>query len=177
MMRFPIPVLLLVAVAIPARPQTPPATPPPQTIIFAPQPTSRIPGLNEYRVYISSANGQPGQVRGMEVIVEAQRQKIQVYSYVNLQAYLDSINGRSAPHYIGVGLEVVGWVATAAMSADWLKIKESWKAAIPTVTGGLTLARTILERDYKPTTMPGDLMQPLIAVPAGGSVDFAVFAQ
>jgi hypothetical protein len=148
-----------------------------QTIVFSPQPTSRIPGLSEYRVYVSALEGQPMQVKAMQIIVEGLHQNVRIYSYASLQNYVATANKRSIPHYIEIGLEVVGWTVTAAQASDFLKIKESWKAVFPLVTGAMTLTRTIMDREHRPVETPNDLMQPLIAVPAGGAVDFAVFAQ
>jgi len=149
-----------------------------QTIVFAPQPTSRIPGLNEYRVYVSAPAGQPLQVQGMKVMLEAMKQQIRVYSYVNLQTYVQQWNKRSPMRWVGIGMEAAGWALTSGNAMDVAKIKERWiTASITGLAAALTLSRTFYDREYKPVEVPGDLMQPLIAVPAGGSVDFAVFAQ
>jgi len=147
-----------------------------QTITFAPQPFSRIPGLQEYRVYVAAPDNLPLQVQGMKVILEAMKQGIRVYSYPNLAAYVADANRRSVPHYIGIACEIGGWTMTAAQSTDVVKIREKYKAAIPLVTAAMTLTRTLMDRNHPPIAIPADLMQPLIAVPAGTAVDFSVFA-
>jgi hypothetical protein len=148
-----------------------------QTIVFSPQPTSRLPGLAEYRVYVSAPDGQPMQVKGMQIILEALHQNIRVYNYVNLQAYVDDLNKRSAWRWVGIGMEATAWALTSGNAADLTKIREKWiTASIAGVGAALTLGRTLYDREYKPVTLPVDLMLPLIAVPPGGSVDFAVFA-
>lgn len=148
-----------------------------QTITFAPQPFSRVSGLNEYRVYVAAPEGQPMQVQGMKVMLEAAKQNIRVYSYVNLQAYVADHNRRSWLRWVGIGMEIAGWGVTSAQASDVIQIRERWKAAIPAVTGAMTVARTYYDREYQPVTIPADLMQPLFAVPAGQAVEFAVFAQ
>lgn len=147
-----------------------------QTITFAPQPFSRIPGLQEYRVYVAAPENQPMQVQGMKVMLEAIHQNIRMYSYVNLRAYVDDYNRRSIPHYIGIVFEIGGWTMTAAQSTDVVKIREKYKAAIPLVTAAMTLTRTLMDRNHPPITIPADLMQPLMAVPAGQAIEFALFA-
>jgi len=149
-----------------------------QTITFAPQPFSRIPGLNEYRVYISSPVNLPIQVQGMQVMLEGMKQNIRIYSYVNLRAYVDELNRRSIWRWVGVAGEAGGWTLVSGIALEAAKIKErSIKTAVTGASALLTIGRTMYDREYKPVPLPGDLMQPLIAVPQGGSVDFAVFAQ
>ena len=146
---------------------------PAQTITFSPQGVSRIPGLNEVRVYVGAE--QPMQVKAMTVVLEGLHQNLRILNYVNLQTYVEQANRRAWQRYIGIGLEVAGWAYTAAQASGYIRIKEAWRPAIPIFTGGLTLTRTILDREYKPVALPSDLMPPLIAVPAGTAVDFAVF--
>ena len=146
-----------------------------QTITFSQQPFSRIPGTTEYRVYVAAP--QPMQVQAMQVIVEAMHQNIRLYSYVTLRAYVDDYNKRSIWRWVGIGAEVTGWVFTSAEAVKAAKIKEKWiTSAIAGSAGLLTIGRTVYDREYKPVTMPADLMPPLIAVPPGGAVDFAVWA-
>ena len=146
-----------------------------QTIVFSEQPFSRIPGTREVRVYVSS--GQAAQVQGMRVVVEGMKQGFRIYSYPALAAYVQDWNRRSWLRWAGIGMEITGWVVTSAQASDAIKIRERWKAAIPAVTGAMTVARTYYDREYQPVTVPTDLMQPLIAVPAGQAVEFSVFAQ
>jgi hypothetical protein len=148
-----------------------------QTITFAPQPFSRIPGLNEYRVYVAAPEGQPMQVQGMKVILEAAHQNIRLYSYPNLTAYVADYNRRSWLRYVGIGMEIAGWIGTSAAAGKVTFIKERWiTAGMPLLSAGLTLGRSYYDREYQPATIPPDLMQPLFAVPAGQAVDFAVWA-
>lgn len=148
-----------------------------QTISFAPQPFSRVPGLSEYRVYVAAPEGQPMQVYGMRVMLEGAKQNIRIYSYRNLQAYIAYYNQRSLLRWLGIGMEAAGWTLTSLQAGDVVKIKERWKAAVPAASGVLTLARTYYDREYKQVLVPSDLMQPLMAVPAGQVIDFAVWAQ
>jgi hypothetical protein len=149
-----------------------------QTITFAPQSFSRIPGLQEVRVYVSSPAGQPMQVQGMQVVLEALHQNIRVYSYPSLTAYVQDYNRRSWLRYVGIGLEFVGWLGTSAAAGKVTFIKERWiTASLPLLSAGLTLGRSYYDREYKPVEIPADLMQPLIAVPAGQAVEFSVWAQ
>lgn len=146
-----------------------------QTITFSEQPFSRIPGLREVRVYVSDSK--PTQVPGMRIVVEAMKQGYRVYSYPSLTAYVQDWNRRSWLRWVGIGLEISGWVITSAQASDVIKIRERWKAAIPAVTGAMTVARTYYDREYQPVEIPADMMQPLIAVPVGQAVEFSVFAQ
>jgi hypothetical protein len=149
-----------------------------QTITFAPQPFSRIPGLQEVRVYVAAPEGQPMQVQGMWVILAAMKQGFRVYSYPSLTAYVQDYNRRSWARYVGIGLEIAGWLGTSAVAGRITIIKERWiTTGMPLFSAGLTLGRTYYDREYEPITIPTDLMQPLIAVPAGQAVEFSVFAQ
>jgi len=148
-----------------------------QTIVFAPQSFSRIPGLDEYRVYINAPANLSIQVQGMQVMLEGIKQNIRIYSYVNLRAYIDDQNRRSIWRWVGVVGESGGWALVSATSMEAAKINEKWiKASITGAASLLTIGRTLYDREYKPVPLPDDLMQPLIAVPQGSSVDFAVFA-
>jgi hypothetical protein len=148
-----------------------------QTISFAPQPFSRIPGLNEYRVYVAAPEGQPMQVQGMKVFIEGLHRNIRLYSYPVLAAYVANYNRRSWARYVGIGMEIAGWVGTSAAAGKVTFIKERWiTAGMPLLSAALTLGRSYYDREYQPTTIPADLMQPLFAVPAGQAVDFAVWS-
>lgn len=148
-----------------------------QTITFAPQPFSRIPGLQEHRVYVAAPEGRSLQVPGMTVVVAALNQNIRVYSYPALAAYVADYNRRSPLRYVGIVLEVAGWAATSAAAGRTIIVNERWIAAgLPLLSAGLTLGRTYYDREYRPVVVPADLMPPLIAVPQGQSVDFAVWA-
>jgi hypothetical protein len=148
-----------------------------QTITFIPQAPSRIPGLQEYRVSIEAPPGTPLQVRGMQVALEGLHQNIRVMLYTALQEYAKQSNQRSILHYAAIGGEIAGVLTTAAQSADWLRAKEKYlKIGVPLVTGAVAFARSMIERNFEPVSIPADNMQPLIAVPAGGIVDFAVWA-
>lgn len=147
-----------------------------QTITFAEQPFSRIPGLREVRVYVAS--DQAAQVQGMRVILEAMKQGFRVYSYPSLTAYVADYNKRSPLHYVGIGLEVAGWLGTSIAAGKVAFIKERWiTAGMPLFSAGLTLGRSYYGREYKAVEIPADLMQPLFAVPAGQAVEFSVWAQ
>jgi hypothetical protein len=149
-----------------------------QSITFAPQPFSRIPGLNEYRVYVAAPEGQPMQAQGMKVIMEALHQNIRLYSYPNLTAYVADYNRRSWARYVGIGLEIAGWVGTSAAAGKIAVIKERWiTSGMPLFSAALTLGRSYYDREYQPVAVPSDLMQPIFAVPAGQAVEFSVFAQ
>lgn len=147
-----------------------------QTITFSPQGLSRVPGLVEYRVYVQAPDNQPLQVQAIKVVLEAMHQNIRIYDYVNLQAYIAKANKRSRWRWAGIGMEVLAWGLTTAQTTDAVKISEKYKVAFPLAGAGLTLMRSYFDREYAPTTVPADLMQPLFAVPAGQSVSFAVFA-
>jgi hypothetical protein len=148
-----------------------------QTITFAEQPFSRIPGLREIRVYVST-DGPALQVPGMRVVVEAMKAGFRVYSYPNLVAYVQDHNRRSPLRYVGIGLEIAGWLGTSAAAGRIAVIKERWiTAGMPLFSAGLTLGRSYYDREYQPVAIPADLMQPLIAVPAGQAVEFSVWAQ
>ena len=147
-----------------------------QTITFAEQPFSRIPGLREVRVYVSA--DQATQVQGMRVVLEAMKQGFRVYSYPSLTAYVADHNRRSPLRYVGIGLEIAGWLGTSAAAGKIAFIKERWiTASLPLFSAGLTLGRSYYDREYKAVEIPADLMQPLIAVPAGQAVEFSVWAQ
>lgn len=148
-----------------------------QVITFVPQAISRVPGLAEYRVYISDNTGNPLQVRAAVVMTEALRQSIAPLSYGGLQTWVNTLNKRSPAHWASITIEVMSWTLTAIEGAQLVKFKERWATALPPVlAGGLTLSRTILEREHKDLQVPGDLIPPLIAVPASGEVDYAIFA-
>jgi hypothetical protein len=148
-----------------------------QTITFVPQAVSRVPGLSEYRVYISDNTGQPLQVRAAVVMATALQQGIATLGYVGLQTWINTLNHRSPAHWASITIEVMSWTLTAIEGAQLVKFKERWATALPPVlAGGLTLSRTILEREHKDLQVPNDLIPPLIAVPASGEVDYAIFA-
>ena len=148
-----------------------------QTITFSEQPFSRIPGLREVRVYIAT-EGPATQVQGMKVVLEGMKQGFRIYSYPNLTAYVQDYNRRSWARYVGIGLEIAGWLGTSAAAGRIAVIKERWiTAGMPLFSAGLTLGRLYYDREYQPISIPADLMQPLIAVPAGQAVEFSVFAQ
>ena len=148
-----------------------------QTITFVPQAVSRIPGLLEYRVYLADDTGKQIQVRGIDVMTAAQGKQINPLSYVNLQAHVNGLNHRALAHWVSVGVEVAAWVMTAGEGADFIRNKERWKAVFPVLAGGLTLTRTMVEREHVPVAVPLDILPPLVAVPAGGAVDYSIFAK
>ena len=149
-----------------------------QTIAFSPQDYSRIPGLREIRVYLSDPAGRPTQVKGMDVVLQALHQNIRVYSYPNLVAYVARLNKRSVWRWIGVVSEAGGWTFVSGTALESIKVKEkSAKAAVAGLATVMTIGRTLYDREYRPVEIPSDWMPPLIAVPAGGSVDYAIWAQ
>ena len=146
-------------------------------IIFAPQPFSRIPYLDEYRVCVVAPQDRDLQIEGMRVIVEGLHRNLRIYTYNPLNAYVQDLNKRSGWRYALLICEVAGHASTVVVSGDLAKIKELLpKVAIPAGAATCTMLRYVTDRQYEPVVIPPDGMQPLIAVPAGRAVDFAVWA-
>lgn len=149
-----------------------------QTIGFTPQPYSRIPGLDEYRVSITAPGPEASQIQGMRVILEAAHQSIRIYHPTVLRSYVDQLNKRSIWRWVGVVAEAGGWSFLTGTALESIKVKEKWaKAAAAGGASLLTIGRTLYDREYKPVSIPADDLPPLIAIPPGQTVDYAVWAE
>lgn len=137
-------------------------------VVFAPQGSTRIPGLQEYAICIVAPQGQDLRLEGIRLVVEALHRNIRLYSYAPLNRYVQDLNRADGWIYVPTVCEVAGMAATIPISGDLAEVKEKVvKVAVPTITAGCAIMRYIGDKHHVNVEIPRDLYQPLIFVPAG----------
>lgn len=144
-----------------------------QDITFIPQPSS-VPGLTEYEAVIGNNTQAPIRMTAAEIKVKAFHSGIALATYTNVLKAIEDANGRSPFRYAGIVLEVTGWAGAVLITSDTIKINERWKVLFPTVAGGLTFARTLINRERRDVALPQNLLPPIFDVPPGGAT-YTVF--
>jgi len=148
-----------------------------QTITFAEQPFSRIQGLREYQVIVSSDTILP-RVEGLFIVREAVHQNIRVFLPVSLQQYVDTLNKASFFSKARMVLEIAAYITSSGVVLEKIVVKEVWaKEIIASVGPGLTITRIILDKNDAPVKIPADGLLPgTFQVGPGQTVVFPLWA-
>lgn len=132
-----------------------------QTVTFSPSPEALGPFML-YGVRICNQGQAPTTLRAADLYAEAQRQQIALATYSQIQRAVDGAQRRSWQRNVLLVIEISGGVLTALMATDQVKISEKYKAAIPTVAGGLALAQHYIK--------PAEIAVPPDLFPASGVI-------
>ena len=137
---------------------------------------SCIPGLEQFAVVVQNNGDSSVTIRASDVMVQAKAQGgIDMATYTSVLRAIEEANSRSAWRYIGIGLEIGGYVVATLSAGNLVKIRESWKAAIPALSAGLTLTRTLVNRERRDVALPSDVIPPIFTLLPGESVSYSIF--
>jgi len=88
--------------------------------------SSCIPGLEQYAVVAQNNGDSSMTIRASDVMVQAKAQGgIDMATYTSVLRAIEEANSRSAWRYIGIGLEIGGYVVATLSAGNLIKIRES----------------------------------------------------
>ena len=147
------------------------------TATFSPQPPDpRLPSITIWAVSVCQPAQQALSISGGLIYKTA----LGHFAYVQASEVRRLANARrrrSAPYILSIVAELGAWGATAALATDALKIKEQIKTLIPTGAAGLDLGRRLLSREFPVWELPGNVLQPWVALPPSGCAEAVLFGR
>ena len=141
------------------------------TAYFSPQPGNI--GLTEYAVRVCSE--QATVVSGGRVYAAAQT-FVRPASQATVVAMFNAAKRRSPWRLAANILEGAGWVAAALQASETIKIKERYKAMIPTGAATLRALTTFVRAEEPIRAVPTNLLGPWVEIPARGCAEHTMFA-
>lgn len=93
-----------------------------------------------------NAGQQPLVVSQADIRREAAGSGITVATAAEVLTQAAAADRRSWQRSVLLGIEAAGWLSTALIGSDLVRIRERWKGAIPVITGSLRLVTTAIQR-------------------------------
>lgn len=144
---------------------------------------SRIPGLTEFRAIIKNDGPAEVKIFGLDVLEAASHppsgaswRPIPWVANVGIQQAVDAANKRGFFYYSGLVCEIGGALGSISLTGKLADIKEKAAVFFPVGAGLCAIGRAVWNREHPKIDAPSDLIPGIIYVPAGGRLDYALFA-
>lgn len=153
------------------------ATVAPASATYSPQPNDgSLPGVTTWGVNICSSTNQASTISGGRFYDFT----VGHFDYVataQIQSIGASHSKTSIAHKVALGAELTGGGVTVAQSLNWPSIKDSWKAAAPSVAALAAALDHFVVKEHPDWSMPANVLPAWVSVPPKGCSDYVIFGR